>query len=79
MTGVVAGIPGAEVVVSFLATKLLEFHIAVVDFFGGMKSFMVEIDPYQAWVFGIYFVIIMPLVVGILKRKMATVKNKTII
>ena len=79
MTGVVTGIPGVEVVVSFLATKLLEFHIAVVDFFGGMKSFMVEIDPYQAWVFGIYFVIIMPLVVGILKRKMATAKNKTII
>ena len=74
MTGVVAGIPGVEVVVSFLATRLLEFHIAVVEFFGGMKSFMVEIDPYQAWVFGTYLLVAAPMVIGLLRRKMVKLK-----
>ena len=78
MTGVVAGIPGIEVVVSFLATKLLEFHIAVVDFFGGMKSFMIEIEPYQVWVFAIYIVIVVPLVIGLLRRKMVRYREENI-
>ena len=36
MTGVVAGIPGVEFVVSWCAAKLLGFHILVVEFFGDM-------------------------------------------
>lgn len=55
--GVVAGIPGIETAVGFVATKLLDFHIAVVELFGGMKSFAIEIDRYQIWVFGIYVLI----------------------
>lgn len=78
MTGVVAGIPGVEVVVSFLATRLLEFHIAVVEFFGGMKSFMVEIGPYQAWVFGIYLVIVVSLAIGLLRKKMVRYREENI-
>ncbi len=70
LVGVVAGIPGIEMVVAFIATKLLEFHIAVVEFFGGMKSFLIEIEPYQVWVFGIYMAIFIPLLVGLLRRKM---------
>lgn len=35
MTGVFAGVSGLEVAISFLATKLLDFHILVVDFLGG--------------------------------------------
>ena len=54
LTGVCAGISGIEVAVSFLATKLLDFHILVVEFFGGMKQFLIEIEPYHWQVFNIY-------------------------
>ena len=33
LTGIVAGIPGVEMVVGWCATKLLDFHITVVEFF----------------------------------------------
>ena len=57
LVGVVASVPGIEIVVGFVATKLLDFHIAVVDFFGNMKSFLIEIEPYQIWAFLIYVLI----------------------
>ena len=79
MTGVVAGIPVIETVVSFAATKMLDFHMAVVDFFGGMKSFVVEIEPYQWWVFLIYILIIVPLAIGLLRRKINAVKCRSIL
>ena len=69
VAGVVAGIPGIEMAVGFVATKILDFHIGVVEMFGGMKSFLVEIEPYQAWVFLIYFFIFALLVVEFVKRK----------
>ncbi len=61
LAGVVAGIPGIETVVGFLATKLLDFHILVVELFGEMKYVLVQIQPYQVWVFLIYIVIVGPL------------------
>ncbi len=69
MTGVLAGIPGLETMMAFLATKLLDFHIFVVEMFGGMKSFMIKIDPYQIWVFGFYAVIVIGLGIGYFKQK----------
>ena len=72
LTGVVVGIPGVEMVVSWCAMKLLDFHIAVVEFFGAMKQFIVEIPIYQKWVFLIYVVIFGLLIVGLIKRR----KNK---
>ena len=68
--GMVAGIPGIETVVGVVATKLLDFHIAVVDVFGGMGSFVVKIDRYQPWVFGIYIIIGVALVMGAVRKKM---------
>ena len=62
LAGVVAGIPGIETVVGFLATKLLDFHILVVELFGEMKYVLVQIQPYQVWVFLIYIVIVGPLI-----------------
>lgn len=62
LAGVVAGIPGIEIVVGFLATKLLDFHIAVVEFFGEMKYVLLQIEPYQAWVFLLYIIIVLPLI-----------------
>lgn len=58
LTGVFAGAPLAEVVISFLATKLLDFHILVVEFFGGQKSLLIEIPTENVWVFLIYSLIL---------------------
>ena len=79
LSGVVAGVPLLETAVGWVATKLLDFHIAVVEFFGGMKSFLIEIEPYQSWVFGIYLLIFIPLLVLILRRRIAKIKNETIL
>jgi hypothetical protein len=69
MTGVVAGIPGVEFVVSWCAAKLLDFHILVVEFFGEMKWFMVEIEPYHSQIFLFYLVVFLPLVGGYLWKR----------
>lgn len=65
--GVVAGIPGVEQVAGLIATKILDFHIMVIEFFGGMKEFMIEIPPYQWWVFLIYILIIGLMMVDYIK------------
>ena len=65
LAGVVSGVPGAEMVVSFCATKLLNFHIMVVEFFGSMPQFLIKISPYQPWAFLIY----VPIVIGLLWEK----------
>ena len=70
MVGVVAGIPGVEQMVGFIAMKILDFHILVIEFFGGMKEFMIEIEPYQVWVFGLYLIILLPFMIGLIQRKM---------
>ena len=75
MVGVVAGITGIEQLVGFIATKILDFHIMVIDFFGGMKEFMIEISSHQVWVFGLYLVMLMPFVIGLIRRKMIKCKK----
>ena len=42
----------------------------VIEFFGGMKEFMIEIEPYQVWVFGLYLIILLPFMIGLIQRKM---------
>ena len=69
LTGVLVGFPGVEMVVAFVATKLLDFHIAVVKFFGGMTQFLVKIEPYQMGVFGIYALILVPLILKLIWSK----------
>ena len=69
LTGVVSGIPFVETGVAFVTTKLLDFHIAVVDFFGSMKYFLVSIPPYQPAVFLIYFLIGLPIVYSAIRKK----------
>lgn len=54
LAGVFSGVPGISMVVSFLATKLLDFHILVVEFFGSMEQFLIRIEPYNPWVFMMY-------------------------
>ncbi len=54
LSGLVVGVPGVDIIASFLATKLLSFHITVVEFFGGMREFLIEIPINQLGVFLIY-------------------------
>lgn len=58
--GVFAGVPGVEMIFSFLAEKILSFHIFIVEFFGSMEQFLIKIEPYNAWVFLLYLVILAP-------------------
>ena len=64
LTGVFAYAPGFETVISWCASKILDFHIEVVNFFGAEREFLVEIEPYEWRVFLIYGVI-MASVVGV--------------
>ena len=64
LVGVMAGIPGLETIIGFVATKLLDFHIAVVNLFASMRQFLVEIPVGQVWVFGIYIFIVLALLIS---------------
>ena len=75
LTGVVSGIPGLETVVAFVTQKLLDFHIAVVNFFGEMSYFLIKIPQYIPWVFLIYLLIIVPLLIGLFKQKMVKLRQ----
>lgn len=74
LVGVVAGFPGVEVAVAWCATKLLDFHIAVVRWFGAQTQFLVKIESYQAFVFLIYLVIFIPLAIGLIRRKVVKLR-----
>lgn len=69
MTGLVANIPWISTFAAFLSTKLLDFHIAVVEFFATKPAFIIEIDPYQPWVFFLYLLVIAILSFTFIKRK----------
>ena len=71
LTGVLAGVPGVGVAVSWLATIMLEFHIFVVELFGGWTQFLVKIPQYQIWVFLLY----VPIVILLLWPKMVKFKK----
>lgn len=58
LTGSLADVPLVNDGVSFLASKMLSFHITVVDVLAEAKSFLVEIEPYQNWVFLLYLPIV---------------------
>ncbi len=75
LTGIFAGVPGVELVISWCAMKLLDFHILVVEFFGEMKWFMVEIPVYQWWVFLMYGLVAVPSLIGLIRRKMIKLRK----
>jgi competence protein ComEC len=74
-SGIVSGAPFVEMLVGFLTTKILDFHIAVVEFFGEMRSFVVEIKPYEPLVFLLYILVLAPIGVGLLRRKMVKLRE----
>ncbi len=77
LTGVVAGVPLVEFVAGWMARTMLNFHILVVEFFGQMRQFLVTIEPYQMWVFGIYVVVAGILMVAILREAEWTKRVKS--
>ncbi|MDO4612297.1 MAG: ComEC/Rec2 family competence protein [Candidatus Saccharibacteria bacterium] len=75
LVGVFVGVPVVEGLASFLATLMLDFHIFVVEFFGSLRSFLVEIPAYQPQVFLIYILVFIPLAVGLIRRKMVKLRE----
>ena len=63
LTGVFVWVPGIGTMIAWCATKMLDFHIMVVECFGGMEQFLVEIPKYQGWAFWFYIPIIILTVV----------------
>lgn len=74
LVGVVVGLPGVEMAVAWCAIKLLDFHIAVVGFFGEQTQFLIKIESYQAFVFLFYLVIFIPLAIGLIRRKVVKLR-----
>lgn len=58
LTGVFAGVPGISTGISFFATGILRFHIMIVEFFGTMRSFLIQIPIGNLLVFLIYGLIL---------------------
>lgn len=69
-SGLVAGVPILQDVVSLATTYLLDFHIAVVEWCGAQKMFIIEMPKYDARVFWLYLAILLPFIIGQIKRKM---------
>jgi len=74
-TGVLAGVPFVGEVAGFITTKLLDYHIAVVNFFGELKQFLVQISEGNAWVFLIYVIVIGGMLAVFIKGKMLAKKT----
>ena len=75
LAGVVAGAPGLSIAAGWCATLVLDYHIAVVEWFGSMRQFLVEVPKYQAGVFSIYVVVFGVLAGGLLWQKMVKLKE----
>lgn len=67
--GVVVDVPMVAEVMAWCAEKILSFHIGVVEWLGQCSQFLVEIEPYQMWVWVIYGVILIWPLVGLIKQK----------
>ena len=78
LAGVVSGVPFLENIVAWLATKLLDFHILVVEFFGEMKSFLIQIDANQWWVWLIYLAILAWIVGDFVRRRILLSREKVV-
>ncbi len=78
LTGVIMGIPWIENIVAWLATKLLDFHIFIVEFFGEMKSFLVKIDENQWWVWLFYILILVWILSDLVRRRILLSREKVV-
>lgn len=77
LAGSVLGWPVLEEMVGLLATKMLSFHIFVINLLGTQKMFLVKIPPGQVAVFGLYLVILAPFGVRQFREKMLKLNKIT--
>lgn len=59
LSGVLAGVPMLGTVVAFATTKMLSFHMVIVEWFGGMRQFLIEVPKNQWQVFLAYGLIVL--------------------
>ena len=59
-----------------ITTFVLDYHLAVVEFFAKQTSFIVEIPKSQAWVLLLYVPILAPFIVGYIQKMRARKKAK---
>ncbi len=69
LTGLVYGISFIDMVASFLTTKLLDYHILVVNLFSSMEQLLIKIDKYNAWVFLLYIPVTIIIVIAAIMRR----------
>ena len=67
-TGVVAGLPLVGTALAWVVKMMLDFHIGVVEFFGGMRQFVMEVEPEQFWVLGGYGPVLLFVIWSLIKR-----------
>lgn len=68
LAGVFAKVPVLGAGTGWLATKILQFHILVIGFFGEQTYFIVTMPKYQVWIFLLYIPILLPLVWGKIRQ-----------
>ena len=80
LVGLLMGVPGVSMVMGWCASQLLNYHIAVVGWFAGMKEFLIEIPKYQVWVFGLYLIVGAFLIAGWVRqrRKKRVARNSVV-
>ena len=64
LTGAVAGVPYVETGVAWVTTRMLDYHIFVVETFGGMRQFLVTMETGASWVFLLYVPVLILLLWG---------------
>ena len=70
LAGITARMPGVGEIMGFLATKLLDLHILIVEFLSEQKYMMIEIGKNETWVFLMYAPIVAGFLIGHLREKM---------
>lgn len=68
-TGVLQGAPVISELVGFLATKLIDFHILVINFLSEQSYFIVAVPKYNSWIFLLYLPILAPFVWLLIRQK----------
>ena len=70
LTGIFGKVPIIGTGIGFVTEKMLDFHIAVVNFCGTQKMFIVEVPAGQPAIFLLYIPILLPFAIGLLREKM---------
>ena len=73
--GMFCGVPVIGAVMGFLATKLMDFHIFVVETFASFPQFLVKVEEGRWSVLLLYVVILMPFAIGLIWKKVVKLRE----